>query len=167
MRVSRSNVPHVVGLSMGGYAALQFGLRYPEEASAIAAAVGSGSLPSQRDAWLKETSVLSRIFIVHGMRAMAKRMARGPTRIQLECARSLSADRSSDRLWNLTDGSRSGIRGAGSASTYVAWKISCWKQTAVRSWAPDIPTNKISLSALASTAVLLMQVVPPLLIGFP
>ena len=39
---------HVVGLSMGGYAALQFGLRYPEEVSAIvAAAVGSGSLPSQ------------------------------------------------------------------------------------------------------------------------
>ena len=27
--------PHVVGLSMGGYAALQFGLRYPEIASAI------------------------------------------------------------------------------------------------------------------------------------
>src|SRR6202022_3176945 len=33
---------HVVGLSMGGYAALQFGLRYPEKISAIvAAAVGS------------------------------------------------------------------------------------------------------------------------------
>jgi pimeloyl-ACP methyl ester carboxylesterase len=76
---------HVVGLSMGGYAALQFGLRYPEKASAIvAAAVGSGSLPSQRDAWLKETSVLSRVFIEHGMRAMAERMARGPARIQLK-----------------------------------------------------------------------------------
>ena len=76
---------HVVGLSMGGYAALQFGLRYPEKASAIVAAgVGSGSPPSQRDAWLKETSVLSRIFIEHGMRAMAERMARGPARIQLK-----------------------------------------------------------------------------------
>jgi pimeloyl-ACP methyl ester carboxylesterase len=50
----------------------------------VAAAVGSGSLPSQRDAWLKETSVLSRIFIEHGMRAMAERMARGPARIQLK-----------------------------------------------------------------------------------
>ena len=39
---------------MGGYAALQFGLRYPENASAIiAAAVGSGMLPSQREAWLR------------------------------------------------------------------------------------------------------------------
>jgi pimeloyl-ACP methyl ester carboxylesterase len=76
---------HLVGLSMGAYAALQFGLRHPEKASAIvAASVGSGSLPSQRDAWLKETSILSRIFIEHGMRSMAERMGRGPGRIQLK-----------------------------------------------------------------------------------
>jgi len=76
---------HLVGLSMGGYAALQFGLRYPEKVSAIvAASVGSGSHPTQRDAWLRETSVLSRIFIDHGMVAMAERMARGPARIQLK-----------------------------------------------------------------------------------
>jgi pimeloyl-ACP methyl ester carboxylesterase len=76
---------HLVGLSMGGYAALQFGLRYPGKASAIVAAgVGSGSHPSQRDAWLKETSVLSRIFLDHGMVSMAERMARGPARIQLK-----------------------------------------------------------------------------------
>src|SRR5712671_4702795 len=76
---------HVVGLSMGGYAALQFGLRYPEKASAIvAASVGSGSHPSQRDAWLRETSLLARIFIEHGMVSMSERMARGPARIQLK-----------------------------------------------------------------------------------
>jgi len=76
---------HLVGLSMGGYAALQFELRYPGIASAIVAAgVGSGSHPSQRDAWLRETSVLSRIFIDHGMVAMAELMARGPARIQLK-----------------------------------------------------------------------------------
>ncbi len=76
---------HVVGLSMGGYAALQFGLRHPEKASAIVAAgVGSGSHPSQRDAWLRETSVLARIFLDHGMAGIAERMARGPTRIQLK-----------------------------------------------------------------------------------
>ena len=63
---------HVVGLSMGGYAALQFGLRHPERASAIVAAgVGSGSPPSERDAWLRETSVLARIFIDHGMAGIA------------------------------------------------------------------------------------------------
>jgi pimeloyl-ACP methyl ester carboxylesterase len=76
---------HLVGLSMGGYAALQFGLRYPEKASAIVAAgVGSGSHPSKRDAWLRETSVLARIFASHGMVGMANRMARGPARIQLK-----------------------------------------------------------------------------------
>ena len=76
---------HVVGLSMGGYAALQFGLRYPEMVSAIfAAAVGSGSHPSQRDAWLRETSVLARIFSDRGIDGVAERVARGPTRIQLK-----------------------------------------------------------------------------------
>ena len=76
---------HLVGLSMGGYAALLFGLRYPEKTSAIvAASVGSGSHPSQRGAWLRETSVLARIFIDHGMVAVAERMARGPARIQLK-----------------------------------------------------------------------------------
>jgi len=76
---------HLVGLSMGGYAALQFGLRYPEKVGAIvAASVGSGSHPTQREAWLRETSVLARIFIDHGMVAVAERMARGPARIQLK-----------------------------------------------------------------------------------
>ena len=40
---------HVVGLSMGGYAALQFGLRHPDMATAIVAAgAGTGSAPSVR-----------------------------------------------------------------------------------------------------------------------
>ena len=76
---------HVVGLSMGGYAALQFGLRYPERASAIVAAgAGSGSPPSQRDAWLKETPALARGFLERGMEAMAQEMGHHPTRIQLK-----------------------------------------------------------------------------------
>ena len=85
MRGLKIERAHLVGLSMGGYAALQFGLRHPEKASAIvAASVGSGSHPSQRDAWLGETSVLARIFTDHGMVGIAERMARGPARIQLK-----------------------------------------------------------------------------------
>jgi pimeloyl-ACP methyl ester carboxylesterase len=85
MRGLKIERAHLVGLSMGGYAALQFGQQYPEKASAIvAASVGSGSHPSQRDAWLRETSVLARIFIDHGMVGVAERMARGPARIQLK-----------------------------------------------------------------------------------
>ena len=76
---------HLVGLSMGGYAALQFGLRYPEKVGAIfAAAVGSGSHPSRRDAWLRETSVLARILSDRGIEGIAERIARGPARIQLK-----------------------------------------------------------------------------------
>ena len=76
---------HLIGLSMGGYTALQFGLRYPEKVSAIVAgSVGSGCHPAHRDAWLRETSVLSRIFVEHGMVSMAERMARGPARVQLK-----------------------------------------------------------------------------------
>jgi pimeloyl-ACP methyl ester carboxylesterase len=85
MRDLKIERAHLIGLSMGGYAALQFGLRYPEKTSAlVAASVGSGSHPSHHDAWLRETSVLARIFIEHGMVSMAERMARGPARIQLK-----------------------------------------------------------------------------------
>lgn len=76
---------HVVGLSMGGYAALQFGLRHPGKASAIVAAgAGSGSPPSLREAWLKETPVTARGFVERGMATMADEMGNSPTRIQLK-----------------------------------------------------------------------------------
>lgn len=76
---------HVVGLSMGGYAALQFGLRHPDKASAIVAAgAGSGSPPALREAWLRDTPVTARGFIERGMDVMADEMANSPTRIQLK-----------------------------------------------------------------------------------
>jgi pimeloyl-ACP methyl ester carboxylesterase len=76
---------HVVGTSMGAYAALQFGLRYPEKTSAIvAAAAGSGCSPTQRDVWLKQTQALARSFIDRGMNVMAEKIAHSPTRIQLK-----------------------------------------------------------------------------------
>src|SRR6202158_1180569 len=85
MRDLKIERAHLVGSSMGGYAALQLALRYPDQVSAIvAASVGSGSHLSQREAWLRETSVLARIFIEHGMVSMSERIARGPARIQLK-----------------------------------------------------------------------------------
>jgi pimeloyl-ACP methyl ester carboxylesterase len=85
MRGLKIERAHLVGSSMGGYAALQFGLRHLGKAGAIVAAgVGSGSHPSQRDPWSRETSTLARIFIEHGMVSMAERMARGPARVQLK-----------------------------------------------------------------------------------
>ena len=85
MRGLGLNRSHIVGTSMGAYAALQFGLRHPENVSAIvAAAVGSGCSPSHRDAWLKQTQLLARSFIDRGMDAMAEKIARSSTRVQLK-----------------------------------------------------------------------------------
>lgn len=76
---------HLVGLSMGGYAVLQFGLKHPEMASAIVAAgAGTGSHPDQRQAWLAEAPATARGFLHRGMEAMADEMAAGSTRIQLK-----------------------------------------------------------------------------------
>jgi pimeloyl-ACP methyl ester carboxylesterase len=76
---------HIVGLSMGGYAALQFGLRHPQMASAIVAAgAGSGSPPSHLDEWRKQSRISAQGFLERGMEAMAEEMGVGPTRIQLK-----------------------------------------------------------------------------------
>lgn len=76
---------HVVGLSMGAYAALQFGLRYRHRVSAIvAAAAGSGSSPSHRNAWLRETAILARAFAGDGAATIAEKIATSATRIQLK-----------------------------------------------------------------------------------
>jgi pimeloyl-ACP methyl ester carboxylesterase len=70
---------------MGGYAALQFALRYPEKVSAIVAAgTGLGSSPREREAWVKKTMALARAIAMRGMQAMASKMAHHPTRIQLK-----------------------------------------------------------------------------------
>ena len=76
---------HLVGLGLGAYAALQFGLRYPEKVSAIvAASVGSDFQPSEGNGWWPESSLLARIFIKHGMASLAGRMARGVARMKLK-----------------------------------------------------------------------------------
>ena len=76
---------HLVGLSMGGYAVLQFGLRYPGRASAIVAAgAGTGSDPATRAAWLEGVPAAARAFTDKGMAAAAEDIGHGPTRIQLK-----------------------------------------------------------------------------------
>ena len=76
---------HVVGLSMGGYAVLQFGLRYPHRASAIVAAgAGTGSDPVRRADFVKGAPATARAFLEKGMAAVAEGMGHSPTRIQLK-----------------------------------------------------------------------------------
>ena len=76
---------HVVGLSMGGYAVLQFGLRHPARATAIvAAAAGTGSTPATREAWLAGVPAAARAFLDQGMAAVAEETGHSATRIQLK-----------------------------------------------------------------------------------
>jgi pimeloyl-ACP methyl ester carboxylesterase len=76
---------HVVGLSMGGYTALQLGLQHPDRVrSILAASVGSGSDPETRAAYLAETHTVAQQLRAHGAAAVGNRMAEGPSRLQLK-----------------------------------------------------------------------------------
>jgi pimeloyl-ACP methyl ester carboxylesterase len=75
---------HVVGSSMGAYAALHFGLMYPEMASSlVVAGVGSGSPAADRAAWVAECEASAREYLEQGAPAVAELAGRGPTRMQL------------------------------------------------------------------------------------
>jgi pimeloyl-ACP methyl ester carboxylesterase len=75
---------HVVGSSMGAYAALHFGLMYPEMArSLVVAAVGSGSAAAGRAAFIAEAEASARAYLEQGAAAVAEVAGRGPTRLQL------------------------------------------------------------------------------------
>jgi pimeloyl-ACP methyl ester carboxylesterase len=73
---------HVCGLSMGGYAALHFGLTYPERAlSIVVAGAGYGS-GTDRETFRKDTELVARRFEEEGMAKVAEFYSRGPTRVQ-------------------------------------------------------------------------------------
>jgi pimeloyl-ACP methyl ester carboxylesterase len=75
---------HVVGLSMGGFCALQLGLRYPDRVSSLlVASAGSGASPRGRAAFLNETEQMAAAFRADGMAAVSAKQAMGPNRIQL------------------------------------------------------------------------------------
>lgn len=59
---------HVVGLSMGGFCALQLGIRYPDRVSSLlVASAGSGASPGGRVAFLAETEQMAAALRVDGM----------------------------------------------------------------------------------------------------
>jgi pimeloyl-ACP methyl ester carboxylesterase len=73
---------HVCGLSMGGYAALHFGLTHPERAlSIVVAGCGYGSAPAEREGFRTDSAVVVKRF-EEGMAAVAEFYSRGPTRVQ-------------------------------------------------------------------------------------
>ena len=76
---------HVVGLSMGGYATLHFGLNYPQMArSLVVAGCGYGSVAGDRQKFHQDTAQVAQRIERDGMPAMAAVYAKGPTRVQFE-----------------------------------------------------------------------------------
>jgi pimeloyl-ACP methyl ester carboxylesterase len=76
---------HVVGLSMGGFATLHFGLAHPGRArSLVVAGVGYGAEPDQRERFRSEADITARILRSEGMAAWAATYSLGPTRVQFQ-----------------------------------------------------------------------------------
>ncbi|HYE89429.1 MAG TPA: alpha/beta fold hydrolase [Terriglobales bacterium] len=74
---------HVVGLSMGGYAALHFGLTYPDRAlSLVVGGAGYGSKADEREGFRKDSQTIVDRFEREGMEKVADTYASGPTRVQ-------------------------------------------------------------------------------------
>ena len=76
---------HVVGLSMGGFATLHFGLAYPQRALSLTlAGVGYGAERDQRDRFRQEADVTAHVLRTRGMQEFTASYAVGPTRVQFQ-----------------------------------------------------------------------------------
>jgi pimeloyl-ACP methyl ester carboxylesterase len=75
---------HVVGLSMGGFAALHVGIAYPERArSLVIGGCGYGAEPDKREKFRAECEAAATSFESNWAEA-AKKYALGPTRVQFQ-----------------------------------------------------------------------------------
>ncbi len=76
---------HIVGLSMGGFAALHFGLNHPDSArSLVVSGCGYGAEPDRREQFRKEAEATAQRLEANDMEAFAKIYATGPTRVQFQ-----------------------------------------------------------------------------------
>ncbi len=76
---------HVVGHSMGAFAALHFCLSYPERAeSVVLAGCGYGAQPSARERFLALTAETAELFRREGNPRAAQQYGRSPGRLQFE-----------------------------------------------------------------------------------
>ena len=76
---------HVVGLSMGGFAALHLVLRHPGRViSCVAAGVGYGAQPERQEQFRRESMAIAEAIERDGMAKFAEGYAVGPARVQLQ-----------------------------------------------------------------------------------
>ena len=76
---------HVVGISMGGFATLHFGLEYPARArSLVVAGCGYGADPARRTQFQEEAEAAAHRFETLDLAESARAYALGPTRVQYQ-----------------------------------------------------------------------------------
>lgn len=76
---------HIVGLSMGGFAALHFGFAHPERCrSLVVAGCGYGAAPADRLKFAEEAEATAKRFQDFPMAKAAEAYALGPTRVQFQ-----------------------------------------------------------------------------------
>jgi pimeloyl-ACP methyl ester carboxylesterase len=75
---------HIVGLSMGAFATLHFGIAYsPRALSLVVAGCGYGARPDQRAQFQEQARALARGMLEEGMAKIAATYGHGPARLQL------------------------------------------------------------------------------------
>lgn len=85
MDAANSKVAHVVGLSMGGFAALHLGLNHAGRAHSICVAgCGYGAEPDKRAMFARECENIAQMLLEQGIEAFVEKYAQGPTRVQFE-----------------------------------------------------------------------------------
>ncbi len=76
---------HIVGLSMGGFATLHFGIHHGDRAlSLTVAGCGYGAEPDKRDQFRKEANATADLIEREGIEAFADTYSLGPTRVQFQ-----------------------------------------------------------------------------------
>lgn len=75
---------HIVGLSMGGFCSLHFGLNFPEMALSLTVAGCGYGAGGDREQWQRETQEIAKRFLEVGMEGVTDSYAYGPTRVQFE-----------------------------------------------------------------------------------
>jgi pimeloyl-ACP methyl ester carboxylesterase len=85
MRALKLTKAHVIGCSMGGYAALHFGLRHARLARSLTViGAGYGSDPDKRSRFLRDTETMARRFETLGTPEAIKIYQVGPARVQYQ-----------------------------------------------------------------------------------
>jgi pimeloyl-ACP methyl ester carboxylesterase len=85
MNKLKINNAHIIGLSMGAYAALLFGVKYKKMVkSLVIAGVGSGAMPQHRKSFYSMANELADTFIKKGSKRAANIISNSGSRVQLK-----------------------------------------------------------------------------------